>query len=111
VDVTISGRHMDVTEWMEKHINERAEKLPRLDGQLQHVTVTLDKDAGGEKVEVIAKCHRSTLVAVAEGHELYSTIEEAFKKIERQVARLHDKIVNGHSREAQKASETSKWAE
>ncbi|MDP6439015.1 MAG: ribosome-associated translation inhibitor RaiA [Candidatus Brocadiia bacterium] len=111
VEVTISGRHVEVTESMENRIAEHVEKLPRLDGHIQHITVTLAKDAKVENVEVIAKCHRSTLVAHAQGYDLYATIEEAFEKMERQVTRLHGKIVHEHSREAQKAAEMTKKPE
>ena len=111
VEVSVSGRHMEVTDSMEKRIAEHADKLLRFDDRIQHVAVTLDREASGEKVEIIAKCHKSTLVAVAQGHDLHDTIADAFSKIEHQITRLHDRIVRGHSRQAQKASETTKRQE
>lgn len=111
MEFTVSARHMEVTEWMEKHIAEHVDKLPRLDGHITRLTVTLSKDSSGEQVEIIAKCHRSTLVVNAQGHDLYPVIEDAFNKIESRIARLHDKIVSKHAREAQKAAETTRRPE
>jgi ribosome-associated translation inhibitor RaiA len=42
---------------------------------------------------------------------MYQSIDEAFARIERQLTRYHDKIVNGRSREAQKASREAKSPE
>jgi putative sigma-54 modulation protein len=108
VEVEISGRHVEVTEAMEKHIRERIDKLPRFDDHIQHITVTLANESSGPHVEAVAKCHRSILVANAAGHEMYEAIDEVISKLARRVARLHDKLVNKHAREAHKACESDK---
>ncbi len=94
MEVEITGKHVEVTEPMARHINDHIEKLPRFDERIQYMTVMLDVDNGSPKVEIIAKCHRTDLVAEARGHDMYQTIDEAFAKMRRQVSRLHDKIVD-----------------
>ncbi len=81
---------------MQGHIRNHVDRLPRFDDQIQAVTVTLMRDARGDRVEVIARCHRSTLVANARSHDMYLSIDEAFGKMQRQIIRLHDKIVSKH---------------
>jgi len=98
VEVEIAGRHMEVTEPMERHIREHIEKLPRFDDKIQYLTVTLDIDSGSPVVEIIAKCHRNDLVAEASGHDMYQSIDEAFAKMRRQIIRLHDKLVDHNPR-------------
>jgi ribosomal subunit interface protein len=71
----------------------------------------LDVDSGNQMVEVIAKCGRADLVAEAKSHDMYQSIDDAFARIERQLTRYHDKVVNGRSRGAQKASRESKRPE
>jgi ribosomal subunit interface protein len=79
---------------MAKHINDHIEKLPRFDERIQYMKVMLDMDNGSPLVEIIAKCHRTDLVAEARGHDMYQSIDEAFAKMRRQISRLHDKIVD-----------------
>jgi len=98
VDVHISGRHVRITEPMERRIREHAAKLPRLDGRIQYLVVTLNVDSGDQAVELVAKCHRADLVAAARSHDMYQSIDEAFAKIERQIARCHDKLLDSHAR-------------
>jgi len=110
VQVEISGRHVEVTDGMEKHIQRHIGKLSRYDDQIQHVEVILACDSGNHAVEILAKCHRTTLVAEAGGHDMYNSIDQAFAKLEHQVARLHDKLVHKKARDAQRASENNKTA-
>ena len=94
MEVEITGKHVEVTEPMSKHIHDHVEKLPKFDDRIQYLTVMLDVDNGDPSVEIIAKCHRSDLVAEARGHDMYEAIDEAFGKIRRQMNRLHDKRVD-----------------
>ena len=94
MDLEITGRHLDLTEVMRDHIRQHVAKLPKFDGKIQYITVTLDLDAGDRLVEVIAKCHRADLVAQARGRDMYRCIDDAFAKMRRQIIRHHDKLVD-----------------
>ena len=108
MQVEISGRHVEVTDGMEKHIWRHVGKLSRYDDQMQYVEVILAYDSGNHAVELVARCHRTTLVAEAAGHDMYSSIDQAFAKLEHQVGRLHDKLVHKKARDAQQASEENR---
>ncbi len=79
---------------MDQQIRDNIEKLTRFDNKIQYVTVTLDVDAGNQIVEILAKCHRSDLVAEAKGSDMYKCIDSAFAKLQKQVRRLHDRLVS-----------------
>lgn len=111
MEITISGRHMEVTEAMQKQIREHVGKLPRFDDQIQHVTATLINDPAGQKVEVIAKCHKAILVANGQSHDVYLSIDQAFEKLQKRITRFHDKLTTKHAREAQQSSESAKRPE
>jgi len=98
VDITISGKHVEVTDAMQEHIDQRAARLPRYDDKIQYLTVKLVVDSGNQLVEVVAKCHRADLRAEASSHDMYQSIDEAFGKLERQIVRHHDKMVDRASR-------------
>jgi len=101
VDVEITGRHVDVTQVMRDHISQHVAKLPRFDGNIQYITVTLALDSGAQFVEIIAKCHRADLVAQSKGHDMYRCIEEAFARMQRQIIRHHDKVTSHKPKAAQ----------
>lgn len=111
MDLEIVGRHVEVTEPMERQIRGELDKLPQYARMLQYVTVTLDVDSGGQLVETVAKYPRADLVVEARGHDMYKCIDEAFAKLERRLKRHHDKLVNGRAREAQKAAESDRQPE
>jgi len=98
MDVEITGRHTEVTDDIRNYVWQHIEKLPRHDDKIQYVTVTLDENSGTQMVEIIAKCHRADLVAEAKGHDMYRSIDEAFGKMERQIKRYHDKLVDHRSK-------------
>ncbi len=98
MDITISARHMDLTEAMESHIRERIERLPRFDDHIMSVKVTLDDDTGRENVEIIAKCHKELLITTSQQHDLYAAIDDAFAKLERRITKLHDKLTEKRPR-------------
>ena len=98
MEITISARHMDLTEAMEDHIRERIEKLPRFDDHIISIKVTLDDDTGEDSVEVIAKCHKDLLITTSQQHDLYPAIDEAFTKLERRISKLHDKLTEKRPR-------------
>ncbi len=111
MDIEITGKHVEVTEPMERHIRQRIEKLPRWAEIVQHLTVTLRKDSSNLLAEVIARCPRADLAVQATSHDMYQSIDEAFSKIEHRLTRYHDKLVSGRAREAQRAAEVDKQPE
>jgi len=102
VQIQISGRHLTVTEQMDRHIREQIAKLPPFAEKTQHIDVTLTADSGTQVVEIAARIGRADLVAQASSHDMYHSIDEAFAKMERQLVRQHDKLVRGRAREGQK---------
>lgn len=108
MDLEITGRHLDVTEPMERHIRQHVERLPGFADMIQYMTVTLSMESGNHHVEILAKCPRADLVTEAVGHDMYQSIDDAYAKMERRLARHHDKLVSSRAREAQQASETQR---
>lgn len=108
MDLQISGRHVEVTDAIRKCIQRHVEGLPPYDEQIQYMSVTLGLDSGRQTAEIIAKFHKTKLIAEAQSHDMYECIERAFAKIERQTSRLHDKMVSHGSKAARRASKQKK---
>lgn len=90
---TITGKHIEITEAIRQHAQEKCEKLPRFYDQINHVEVLVE---GGESrstgVEVLAHIeHGEVLVAKESGHDTYACLDMAVHKLERQLKKQKEK--------------------
>jgi putative sigma-54 modulation protein len=86
---TISGRHVDITEAIRRHAEEKTSQLPRYYHGINQVEVIIDGEAGGNAgVEIIARGEHSKVFIVTEkGEDAYRCIDVAVHKLERQLRR------------------------
>ena len=97
MDIIISGRHMAITEAMEEHAREKAGKLSRYYDRLSKLEIVIDKSQDGHSYDVEFIAHvdgQDHLVANANHDDVYHSIEQAVKKMERQLTDLKEKLRN-----------------
>ena len=90
---TITGKHVEITEAIRKHAEEKTSKLPRYYNSINQVEVIIDGSQGGHtSVEIIARGEHSKLFIVTEtGDDAYKCIDLAVHKLERQIRRKKGK--------------------
>ncbi len=93
---TITGRHIDITDAIRAHAEEKAFKLPRYYNSVNQVEVIVDgSDHGKMTVEVIARGEHSNLFVASEsGDDAYQCIDLAVHKLERQLTKKKTKERN-----------------
>lgn len=93
---TITGKHVEITDAIRIHAQEKTEKLPRYYNSINQVEVIIDgNDGSGPSVEVIARAeHSNIFIAKESGEDTYSCIDMAVHKIERQLRRKKEKQRN-----------------
>lgn len=96
MNITISGRHLSVTEAMKEYARKKAAKLERFFDRITKIQITLDVEGERQTAEMIVSATRgSTLIAEVVTGDMYSAIDSAVDKMERQLIRhkekLHDK--------------------
>ena len=86
---TISGKHIDITEAIKRHAEEKTSKLPKYYDSINHVEVIIDGNkSGNTSVEIIARAEHSKIFIVTEtGEDAYKCIDVAVRKLERQLRR------------------------
>ena len=95
MDISISGRHVDVTDAMRDHARQKAEKLARVSTMLMRVNVTLAMESDRQTAEVSATVrHRGEIVAKAQTHDMYASIDQALGRLEKQLHKLEGRIKN-----------------
>jgi putative sigma-54 modulation protein len=86
---TITGKHIDITEAIRKHAEQKTSKLPKYYNSINQVEVIIDGNQGGStSVEIIARGEHSKVFIVTErGEDAYRCIDLAVHKLERQLRR------------------------
>ena len=90
---TISGKHIEITEAIKKHAEEKTSKLPKYYNSINQIEVVIDGgQGGGASVEIIARAeHSKIFVGTETGEDAYRCIDMAVHKLERQLRRAKSK--------------------
>ena len=93
---TITGKHIEITDAIRKHAEEKTSKLPKYYDSINHVEVLIDgKEGSNVSVEVIARGeHNKVFVVTETGDDAYKCIDVAVHKLERQIRRKKTKERN-----------------
>jgi putative sigma-54 modulation protein len=89
----ITGKHVEITEAIKSHAEEKTSKLPKYYNSINQVEVVIDGSQGGNpSVEIIARGEHSKVFVVSEtGEDAYRCIDLAVHKLERQLRRTKGK--------------------
>ncbi len=90
--ITITGKHLDVTEPLRAYVTEKIGRACRLLDKITAAHVTIAVEKYRHIVEVIIHSHGATLRAKEETHDMYASIDQVLEKIEVQAKRLKEKI-------------------
>lgn len=102
MDVTITGRHVDVTPELHTFITERIEKLERFSEPLFSAHVTLTREADQYEVEMTVGVRRGmTLVARADADDITTGVIQVESKIESQLRKYKEKVLDHHRQRKQ----------
>ena len=93
---TITGKHIEITDAIREHAQEKVEKLPRYFDSITQIEVLVEGNEGGKQsVEVIVHAdHSDLLIAKEIGDDVYTCIDIAIHKLERQLRRAKEKQRN-----------------
>ena len=93
--VTISGRHMEVTEALKSYAEQKAAKLSKYYDLIQEIEVILDAHKDSAKCEMIVNAeHNGMFIAREDGGDAYACIDGCVDKLERQLTDHKEKFRN-----------------
>ena len=86
---TITGKHIEITEAMKEHAEEKTSKLPRYYNSINQIEVVVDGSEGGSmSVEIIARAeHSKVFVGTEKGTDAYQCIDMAVHKLQQQLSK------------------------
>ena len=89
---TIKGKHIEITDAIRKHAEDKTSKFPRYYNNVSQVEVILDQTAAGIKVEIIARAEHSEVFVVSEtGQDAYTCIDLAVHRLQEKLRRRKTK--------------------
>ncbi len=96
MNITISGRHLEITDAIRQYTEEKAGKLPKFYDLVQAIDVILDcvqPKLMRAEVVVLAE-HKNKFVATHEGEDLYGCIDQALHKVQMQLTSHKERFRN-----------------
>lgn len=98
--VSVTGRHMDITDAIRDYANEKVAGALAGFTRVESVHVILDIEKYRHMAEVVVQAKNHVRVdARDESEDMYVSIDNAVEKAEKQLRRLRDKIQDHKSRE------------
>ena len=95
VIVTISGRHMEVTEALKAYADQKAGKLTKYFDRIQEIEVILDASKDSTRVEMIVNAeHNAMFIAHHDQGDAYACIDGCVEKLERQLTDHKERFRN-----------------
>lgn len=89
---TITGKHIEITDALKAHAEEKTSKLPKYYSSISQVEVIIDAGQSKISVEVIARAeHSKIFVGTETGEDAYFCIDMAVHKIESQLRKFKGK--------------------
>lgn len=95
--ITVTGRHVTVTEAMRDHAYKKVEGLHLDYPKIIEAKVILDVQKNRQKAEVILHCaNHITIEADTETGDMYASIDETLSKIARRMRKYKTRMLKSH---------------
>ncbi len=94
METKIVGKHITITDSIKDRLEEKVEGLPKYYSNILSTEVIIEGGKDGQQcsVEVIARgTHNHTFIGKELGQDLYACVDEAVKKVERQLTKQKQK--------------------
>ena len=95
MQITVSGRHIEVSSSLKAYTTEKASKLEKYYDRAQSADVVFDVEGSSHRCEIIVRAdHHHTFVAKEEHADPFAALDTAVKDLERQLSRHKERFRN-----------------
>lgn len=96
--IHVVGRHVLVTEAIKNYALEKVGKIEKFTDRIVDVTVTLDIQRMEQRCEISMSVGNLKIFSHAATQDMYASIEQAVRKLERQLRRYKSKLQEHHAK-------------
>ena len=94
MQISISGQHMDITDALKSHVEEKMQKINRHFDHVTNTHVVLLVEKNRHKAEANINGKGIQLHAEAEAEDMYTAIDAMANKLDRQVLKQKEKMTS-----------------
>lgn len=91
-NITVTGRHVEVTDYMKDYAIEKISKIDKFTPHIIDVTVVMDIQKLQHRVDIVLKLDHIVIKSHGETNDMYASIDQAVHKIETQIRKYRDRI-------------------
>lgn len=91
MNVTITGRHLEITDGIKEHICAKIEKLTKYSNKIETVSVILSVEKYRHSAEAIVLANGTTFTSKEITNDMYSSVDSVLAKIESQFRKHKEK--------------------
>lgn len=100
----ITGRHMDVTPALKRHIRSRFERMERYDVSLDRLEIVLSVTKLQHMAEVVCSISGKRFQAKTSTREMYATVDQLADRLDAQIRKYKERRVEHKGRKKAQAS-------
>lgn len=91
-EISVTGRHMLVTDAMKNHAIDKVSKIERFSDRIIDASVTMDIQKLEHKVDIVLKVDHIIIKASASSESMYQSVDKAVHKIQSQLLKYKNKL-------------------
>ena len=92
MQITVTGRHFEITDALRQHIETKIQKMERFLGGITDVHLVLSVEKYRHSAEItLLQANGNTLRSLEETHDMYESVDTVIEKIEKQARKLNRK--------------------
>ena len=96
MQLSISGHHIEVSNALREYVTGKLKKLERHYDHITNLHVVLSVEKLSQKAEATAHVSGAELFADAVADDLYAAIDKLLDKLDRQVIKHKEKVIERH---------------
>ncbi len=96
MQINLSGHHVDITPALREYVTQKLERVIRHVDSLTSIQVILSIEKLRQKAEARLHVTGNDLYAEATEEDMYAAIDQLVDKLDRQVKRYKEKLVDHH---------------
>jgi len=101
MNLTLTGRHLEITPYLKAHVDEKVKKLDHFNSHIIKAEIVLLKEGALDVAEAKVHLSHSVLTAKGQGKDMYIAVNDVIDKVVaqllRQQGKFHDRKRPNHA--------------